>query len=503
MLTPYENAVLNVLNNVTSLSVCMVVPAMALRGRGSEVLSVNNVAWVEFFAMCIPLLVGLICLLAPVPLFFRKKQRAARNAYDAKAMHDLCLLISRMSHTELNEVMAGLIDIDMHTVKNALRIVAADLCHLQGSKFSEKRTIRDAQRAKPFNEYEVLKMIEREVVDKGRCDFQNIHDRALIHWVLDEINQAKTIHDADTAPDEHVQSPATDSSPGSRIAAMGSDAVRRLNMIHQTLLAKIQQSEVSQTPRSKTSLSVGSRTKPHVNSLKDIWKFVDKNHNGELTKEEFVQAGWESTPLCTRQDLEQCFELFDVDGSGVVNEEKFFLIVKGMVYGGSSVLDEGEHAAVQRLSMHAPGGDGTLDRRSRLPKLVGAILKMQRHFRAQEIHGRADQNLPDLAPEGPIMAEMEEIKVLEDIADEQNGVDPVHRQSILSIDASSEASLDGPCGASIDGPCGVCISGCGGPNFFGQEEVPIRRRRIPEEMSGDIDMSPVFSEKSIHFEYDV
>mmetsp|Transcript_25536 Transcript_25536/g.45116 ORF Transcript_25536/g.45116 Transcript_25536/m.45116 type:complete len:129 (+) Transcript_25536:61-447(+) len=128
---------------------------------------------------------------------------------------------------------------------------------------------------------------------------------------------------------------------------------------------------------------------------------------------------------------------------------------------------------------------------------------MQRHFRAQEIHGRADQNLPDLAPEGPIMAEMEEIKVLEDIADEQNGVDPVHRQSILSIDASSEASLDGPCGASIDGPCGVCISGCGGPNFFGQEEVPIRRRRIPEEMSGDIDMSPVFSEKSIHFEYDV
>ncbi|XP_010495252.1 PREDICTED: probable calcium-binding protein CML32 [Camelina sativa] len=88
-------------------------------------------------------------------------------------------------------------------------------------------------------------------------------------------------------------------------------------------------------------------------SLVEVFETVDKNKDGKISCDEFVEAIRVFTSSITSEELENMFRVLDLDGDGQIDIEEFAL---GVVLGNVNV----ETALKQTFDSYDMDGDGKI-----------------------------------------------------------------------------------------------------------------------------------------------
>jgi calcium-dependent protein kinase len=102
------------------------------------------------------------------------------------------------------------------------------------------------------------------------------------------------------------------------------------------------------------------------NEIDELMKKLDNDGSGSIDYTEFVAAAMDKEKVLTKQRIEYCFQLFDKDKSGQISKDE----LKNMLGGADNISDEVWAELIKEVDANGDGEIGFNEFRDMLIKLV-------------------------------------------------------------------------------------------------------------------------------------
>merc|ERR1740129_906630 len=98
---------------------------------------------------------------------------------------------------------------------------------------------------------------------------------------------------------------------------------------------------------------------PVQHSLESLFKALDEDMDGSVSRDEFVNRGKDLAPVVAEHELSHVFDSLDVEKHGFLNPLMFTSISRGLCF-RSTIVDKSGRDALLRLSLEAPETSSSL-----------------------------------------------------------------------------------------------------------------------------------------------
>mgnify|MGYP000691598503 CR=1 FL=1 len=102
------------------------------------------------------------------------------------------------------------------------------------------------------------------------------------------------------------------------------------------------------------------------NEIDELMKKLDNDGSGSIDYTEFVAAAMDKEKVLTKQRIQNCFQLFDKDKSGQISKDE----LKNMLGGADNISDEVWAELIKEVDGNGDGEIGFNEFRDMLIKLV-------------------------------------------------------------------------------------------------------------------------------------
>lgn len=366
--SPWPKTPMNMSDTATAFSLCVLIPAFAMRatsiGRESNSgpASLESGRYdgayqvIEGFAVLLPFLVTGLSVCVPMILFARRTELVVKTMTSAKRLRYLMMLISRCSTQELTNIFLKFTDHDHEVISRFIQLFVAELLHMQVSpQLFKQRLILDAEEMEIVDSSKMMRLIEKQCISKRRDDVDIFHDIFLVQYVIDQLILGYK-------------------------ERFGSEVFQPTKQQRYIFEKDKQKMSLEQQRAQKNTRKV---------PLTDVFTALDFNGDGVITKDEFVTRACIVAPLITPLEALHCFEAIDWDKSHCLNAEEFSMGFKGI-----ALDSQDQSPAVQReLQAHRrvgmgwakrsdPGSHLDMQRRiGRRPKAILSVARLQRWYR--------------------------------------------------------------------------------------------------------------------------